>query len=132
MITFDTQYDNVEAIGQAAKMANVKTKRNYNIVGLAQEESPPVGFHYNMDKFKSSEIEEELREFFKNSGLAIEFDHNPEIEGIMIGLRRDIRDNIKLSVALIKTIIYTLEGQLELDNQFKIDGINKFKMPENV
>jgi hypothetical protein len=126
MIEFAEGDYNMSKIQAECKFGDIKTKKNFRIFGLSQEDNPPIGIRYNMDKSKVSEVEEELRGWFKESGLILDFEHQND-ELFSIGLRKDIRENIKLASSLLKTIIFYFDGQLELEEGFKIPELAKFK-----
>jgi hypothetical protein len=129
MIDFNENDINMNQIKERGGFSSLKTKLEFRVFGLAQDDNPPIGINYNMDKRPSNQIEDEITNFFRNNGLELAFDHKDD-EKIHIGLRRDVRENVDLSVALLKTIILNLDGGLELDNSFKIPGLNKFVTTE--
>src|SRR4051812_46684521 len=120
MIDFNQNDFNMLEIEKKGAFSAIKAKKEFRIFGLAQEDNPPIGINYNMDKFPSNQVQDELEVFFKANGMELAFAHKDEDEKIHIGLRRDIRDNIDLSIALLKTIILNIDTGFELDSNFKI------------
>ncbi len=131
MINFNKTDYNLDEIEYFGKFSSMKTKKDYQILGLLQDDNPPIGIYYNMDQNQTNQIEEELNGFFKASGLELGFEHN-EDNKFKICIREDIRKNVELATNLLKTIIMNLEGTLELDSGFRIPGLNKFVSTEKV
>lgn len=129
MIEINKEDFNMAEIDNLGKISEIKTKKNFEVCGLRQEGNVPIGIYYNMDKISSNQFEDELTSFFKSNGLELGFD-NREEEKILIGIRRDIRENIGLAANLIKTIALHIDGQLELESSFRIPGLSKFVSTE--
>ena len=50
-----------------------------------------------------------------------------EVRRVSVGLRYDIRKHVILSAAILQTIIYALEGRVDLKQKFKVPGIPEFE-----
>src|SRR5438045_3746443 len=104
MITFVKEDDNIPAIETAAAFGDYasKTKRNYIIAGGLQEDNPAIGVRYNMDlqQNRVTEVEDDLRDFFKAQGLDIAFEHHAE-PTFFVCLFKDVRDDVQLCAAIV-------------------------------
>ena len=125
MITFNKEDYNLPEIEKQCKFEG-KMKHSYEIFGACQEENPPIGIRYNVDKHRQHDVEEDLKCFFRHNGIDVEMEHHNK-ENFLICLRKDIRENVLLASSLLQTIIYTLEGKLELDTDYKVTGLGKFQ-----
>ncbi len=76
------------------------------------------------DEFE--EAVDKLREFFRNNGIEFDYESGGGTDKVCIGLRRDLRDHTILCASILQTIVYCLEGRLDLKTNFKINGIPKF------
>ncbi len=102
-----------------------KTNLKYYVYGLKQENDAPIKIEYNKDLLKGNkDTFGKLDSFFKKRGIVIEWDDMYK-KGIDIGLRKDLRQQPKLSAAIVSTIVYALEGKIKLKNS-KVLGIPKF------
>ena len=83
---------------------------------------------YGKENIINADQEKILITWLKNNGIesAIE-DCPPKNRKVYIGLRRDLRDDIKLCFCLLKTIIYFLEGRLDIPLEYKIGDIKNYK-----
>ncbi len=102
-----------------------KTNLKYYVYGLKQENDAPIKIEYNKDLLKGNKYTfSKLDSFFKKRGIVIEWDDMYK-KGIDIGLRKDLRQQPKLSAAIVSTIVYALEGKIKLKNS-RVLGIPKF------
>lgn len=126
MLSFNKKDDNMVEIAKESRLANFITKHEYRIYGLEQDNNSPVLFSA-LDNIINEEQEKTLIGFLATNGISsLMEDIQPNNNKIYIGLRRDLRDNVKLCAALIKTFVYYLEGKMELPIDFKSNNIPSF------
>ena len=128
MIDFNENDYNLVKIRRESKLFNLVTKHEFRVYGLRQSGNPLIWIEYNRyDQRISSLILSKLQDFFTKNNINIEFERRNDEEYVVnIGLRRDLREHVVLSSAIIQTIIYALEGKLDLDSSQVIPGIPKF------
>lgn len=95
-----------------AYIPNESTTRRYYVYGLKQARCRPhvsilLGSSGNPLNYQP------LIDFFATMGLTLQFLGNAEREVVQIGLRLDVRENARLSRAIVRTIIHYGEGKLE-------------------
>ena len=104
-------------------MDDIDAKHNYHIFGLKLRNRPHVRLIT-----RNPYLSIQLMALFTRSDLALDIvkDTSKEVgDKVLIGIRRDIRRHPFITRKLIKTIIYSLEGKLNLNNKFKINlGVN--------
>lgn len=123
-IEFNTLDYNLRKISRKSKLGNLETDANYRIYGLVKTNNPAVLVECNFEEFGNFDSKR-LVKFFRSNGLNLEFsdlDGEGKEKTIYIGLRTDLRDNIVLCACILQTIIYYLDGRLEL-RDYKIVGI---------
>jgi len=104
----------LKAVLRTFRMANT-----YHIYGLSGTSSRPQVF------ITAPSIPKELTNLLLRSGMKINYRDGVNNEGaIIIGLRRDVRKSIPHSRALLKTIIFSLEGKLTIPDDFVITGLS--------
>lgn len=113
----DFNMDRINAIN--FKMNGYKMKSEYWVYGLQQKNRPPVRIGVNDQGLPNSEQQLELIEFFKNQGVELIIDHPEEAE-ITIGIRHDLRKKPRFASAIVRTIIFFLEGKLSLSKDFRV------------
>lgn len=141
MITFNTEDFHLNEIVNGSGLETLQTINDYYIFGVKEnqynQDSPmrcAVGIFYKTDVHAIGNTWHKIHQFFDRNGItstSIEDENyktkKPNI--IKIGLRKDLRDHILLSKAVIKTIIYVLEGKVSFGQkeQFKkFKGIPNF------
>jgi hypothetical protein len=113
----DFNMDRIDAIN--FKMNGYKMAHPYWVYGLQQKSRPPVRVGVN-DKGAPNEAQQkELIEFFKTQDIELAIDQPEEAE-ITIGLRRDLRDDPRFAAAIVRTVIFFIEGKMTLNKEFKI------------
>ena len=140
MIYYNLKDDNMPNIQQTAGIDSLLTKEDFKIYGLRQNDNPPILIEYSDESDVSSDLYRKcqtLKDFFSRHGIVFKSDvleENNERDDdeaidykIYIGLRRDIRDNIPLTIAIMKTIIFFIDGKTEILSDSKLVGeIPKF------
>jgi hypothetical protein len=131
MIDFNENDTNLTKVRSESKLFNLITRLKYRVYGLRQQNNPAVHieYHHNRVDEHFKERLAVLMEFLKANGIGAEFycqsDNSNRID---IGLRKDLRlfvnENGKpmLASAILSTIIYCLEGRID------IDQLKKFKL----
>ncbi len=126
MIIFNEKDFYMPTIKRDAKLSNLVTKNKYRVYGLKKNENPPIliEYQYGVLGYSKSRI---LTDFFLKNGVKVEVceDQDREIKGFSIGLRRDLRENALFAATVLQTIVYYLEGRLELKDF-------KFNLPKNL
>jgi hypothetical protein len=137
MIKFSNdQY--LDRIKSESKLATLKTKKEYLIYGLIRngddpkacangkdDRNPAIWIQYDGKNF-SSELILNLADFFYYGGILCEtIPLYKNTKGCKIGLRIDLRKEAILAATALQTIIYSLEGKMDLDYDFVIPGIKK-------
>lgn len=132
MVSFNTVDFNVDKIETLAKINKLKTDYEYRVYGLRDsEENPPVLIEFNPEVFEGEVTNfhrNALIAFFRSNGVELRFreDDKEEKKKFWIGLRYDLRkEEVNISANIIQTIVYFLEGKLDLNVQFKIPSIPK-------
>lgn len=129
MITFSYDYKMYD-VERSCKIKDVKTVNSYRIYGLKEENNPPILIEYNYNLFKkefTSKEQKEMIKFFKRNGIKIVFkeDKFEKTFLVSVGIRKDLRASTNLSACLIQTIIFYFENKFDLDENFKIPGIQR-------
>jgi hypothetical protein len=129
MICFNTADYNLSAIKKAANISRIPLKEDFRVYGIRQGADEPMIYirYVNafVDRRSKARICGQLDHFFQKHGLRMEFEEEDvdDIDNvsfkISIGLRKDVRKHIELSVAIIKTIVYAFDGRLNLNSQIK-------------
>jgi hypothetical protein len=95
---------------------NVDTKKQYKVYGVRQDRDFDIAL---LRRSINNRKIIHLKHFFTNNGFSVSIG-NTEKYYTSIGLNRKIREDIKTSTKIIKTIILYLENKLEFDPNFKI------------
>ncbi len=132
MIDFNENDFNITKIKKESKLSNLVTKYSYRIYGLAQESNPLIWIRYSKYKLRRPELLFRIGQFLIRNNLQAEIlnveDENKMENTIKIGLRRDLRNHVVLSAAILQTIIYGIEERIDFNkNNRNIPGIPKFK-----
>ena len=147
MIYFNKNDYCIPEIRRRANLQKALTKEDYYVYGLkSMAGNPPILVEYpgdldsahftNMLKSKCTT----LQSFFENHGVAMHKFVYPQDEAIdddghieppdykiYIGLRRDLRENIPMACAVLKTIIFFCDGKLKITANTKIGSIPSFQ-----
>lgn len=128
MIEFNEKDFQMSAIRRESKLFNLQTKNSFRVYGLKRKGNALVHLSYNYDTVDEEFDDnlENLVEFFENNGIEFVWESGGGTPKICIGLRRDLRDRVILSSSIIQTIIYCLEGRLEIKSGYKVNGVPKF------
>lgn len=128
MIEFNENDFQLKTIRRDSKLFNLQTKNPFRVYGLRNKGNPVVHLSYNYDTIDDDfdDYMEKLVEFFNNNGIEFEWESGGGTAKVCIGLRKDLREHTTLCCAVLQTIIYCLEGRLDLKTNFKIKGIPKF------
>ena len=127
-IEFNEKDFQMATIRRESKLFNLQTINNFRIYGLKRTGNVLVHLSYNYDVV-DDEFDDRLEKliaFFHNNGIQFEWESGGGPERICIGLRRDLRDHTVLTSSILQTIVYCLEGRLDIKPSFKIKGIPKF------
>lgn len=140
MIDFNQTDFNLTKIRHETKLANLITRKKYRIYGLRQRDNPPILVEFNAETVESEFVKRlsTLVKYFKSNGIEIEtFDENDSGQ-IDIGLRKDIRGIVNkheqplFVSSILSTIVYCLEGRIDLDKMSKYKLTNIPKVPARV
>ncbi|MEK6882061.1 MAG: hypothetical protein AABY22_20765 [Nanoarchaeota archaeon] len=130
MIDFNENDYNITKIKKESKLFNLATKYSYRVYGLIKQGNPIICIQYSNHNINLREPQflEKVEQFLYKNSLRVEIRSNEGRNNkIRIGLRRDLRDHVVLSAAVLQTIIYGIEGRIDFDNK-KIPGIPKFNV----
>lgn len=125
MITFNNNDYFIPSIRAEAKFHNLVVQKNFRVFGLRQEDNPPLLIRYGRDSIQEPKMAN-LHHVFKKSDFDADF-YRDYPKGVSIGLRRDVRENVQFASALLQTIIYYIEGKIDVPKTFRIPTIKKFK-----
>jgi hypothetical protein len=136
MIDFNEKDTNLTKVRSESKLFNLVTRYKYRVYGLRQNDNPAVLIEYHYDRVddKFKEKLEALCEFLKANGIEIDtYSESDNPNRVDIGLRKDLRifvnknDKPMLASSILSTIIYCLEGRIDLDQlkKFKLSAIPK-------
>ena len=128
MIEFNEKDFQLATIRRESKLFNLQTTNSFRVYGLRKAGNPLVHISYNYDVV-SEDFDENLEKliaFFENNGIEFVWESGGGTAKVCIGLRRDLRDHTILSSSILQTIVYCLEGRLDVKSNFKIKGIPKF------
>ena len=136
MIDFNENDTNLTKVRRESKLFNLLTRYKYRVYGLRQNDNPAVLIEYHYDRVddKFKEKLSALMEFLKANGIDAEnYSESDNANRIDVGLRKDLRmfvnknDKPMLASSIISTIIYCLEGRIDLDQlkKFKLSAIPK-------
>lgn len=141
MIDFNTNDFNLRAIKIESKLFNLITKFKYRVYGLRQEENPALMIEFNTDAVSTDKTftnrVQAVIDFLKSNGIEAESYGESDDTQINIGLRRDLRSFVNknkepiLSASVLSTIIYCLEGRIDIEQlkKFKLAAIPKLPEP---
>ena len=131
MITYvqnDFNLPQIEAVNGVFNF--IKTQVPYSVYGLTQKNNPPVLFTQNCNVQPRNDKLQVIIDWLKTQGIESDVEapnYDDESVRIYIGLRKDVRENIEFSAALIRTIVTFFEDALELTPESKIP---EFKIPK--
>ena len=139
MIEFNIKKDlNLAGIRRESKLFNLVTAYRYFVYGLCMSDNPPIQIEYHFDHV-DEHFEEKLAaltEFFKANNIEIDIYNQSDKKGrIDIGLRRDLREIVNkngkpmLASSILSTIIYALEGRLDMEQlkKYKLSTLPKLQ-----
>lgn len=119
MISINQKDERLPEISKEGNL-NFDTAHNYRIYGLKQEGNPPILVEYTSDDIAIKKLQL-IKGFFKTNKIKMEFAKlNEGKHDCYIGLRPDVRAEMKVAIAALRTIIYTLENRLELKKTQKV------------
>lgn len=131
MVTFNTNDFNIDKVETLARINKFKTAYDYRVYGLREDDDNPIVLiEYNPELF-IGEIgnfhKNALINFFRGNGVELRFrdEEKEDSQKFWIGLRYDLRKDITISANIVQTVVYFLEGKLDLNIQYKIPGIPK-------
>jgi len=118
-ISCNIKDDNVIKIQKTlSKLDKYKLSYLYRVYGLKQEDNPQVLIEFSpalFDREKFNPISKFLVEKKNILSVQVNTINDAENKRVYIGLRRDLRNNVKTCIAIIETIIYFLENKLKMD-----------------
>lgn len=131
-IEFNTNDYNLDKIRRESKLFSLNVDHDYKVYGLAEEKNPVILIEYDFERQENEEDglyinRDHLFKFFKSNGMNIKFKDLKDYDNkkIYLGFRRGLRRNVSLCSATLSTIIYFMEGRLDLKPSFKCLGIPK-------
>lgn len=125
MIHFNKKDYFMPSIEAEAKMKTLAVQKHYRVFGLKGENNPPLLLRFNRQTIPEDRMAM-LAHVLKKSGLEVECYRDYD-KGLAIGIRRDVREEVLYSAALLQTIIYYIEGRIDLPKSFRIPSDKKFK-----
>jgi hypothetical protein len=126
MIEFNQKDINLVNIQNATGLLKVKLTGDYRVYGLKNADNPAVLLEYDPELISDKDVKS-LTGFFVGNG--IDFVAQTIKDGkkkSYLGLRHDLRQEIDLSVAIINTIVYLLEGKMKVSKEDKIAKVPDF------
>lgn len=139
MIDFNQNDFNLTKIRHETKLGNLTTRNKYRIYGLRQENNPLILVEYHYDKVCrdfDTRIDAVVK-FFKTNGIDVDVYNESEANRVDIGLRKDLRGMVNkhdqpiFAATVLSTIVYCLEGRIDLDqmSKYKLSKIPKITIP---
>jgi hypothetical protein len=125
MIQFNDKDYFMPSIKAEAKLATLAVQKAYRIYGLKNDGNPPLLFRFNQSMIPEDRMAM-VAHILEMNGIEADF-INEDDKGLSIGIRRDVREHVLFTSALLQTIIYYIEGRLELPKDFRIPYDKKFK-----
>lgn len=141
MISFHPRGVNLSKIVGSQTVQEIPTTRPYFVFGLKKERSQHISILWDTQTNGSSGISFRtslLRGLFFNNNVSLvpsAMNLKKDRNCIVIGLRRDIRDNIPLAIKVLRTIVAGLESDLYVDQKVVIRDLLTFtgcKLPKIV
>ena len=138
MIYFNTADDMMKEIKAKLALHNQLTTEDFRVYGLRQVDNPPVLVEFSDGSDVHAALVKKcavLEKFFANQGIVmkrdiLEWDDQDDQDRVdykvYIGIRRDIRENLALTCAILKTIILFIDDKIELDPTVKLGNTPKF------
>jgi hypothetical protein len=138
MIEFKETDFNLTQVKRESKLFNLVTAYKYFVYGLCMTDNQPILIEYHFDKVDEhfDERLEALLEFFKANNIEVEIYNKSDKRGrIDIGLRRDLRAVVNkngkpmLASSILSTIVYALEGRVDVDQlkKYKLSTLPKLQ-----
>lgn len=140
MIDFNQNDFNLTKVRHESKLANLITRQKYRIYGLRQAENPPVLIEYDGENV-TEDFGKRLNvlvKYFKANGIEVETFDGSETQRVDVGLRKDLRAIVNqqeqplFAASILSTIIYCLEGRIDLEQMAKYKLANIPKLPVRV
>jgi len=137
MIEFNEHDFNLPKVKSESKLFNLVTRYKYFIYGLRQEgNDSPVLIEYHYDRVDENFKDKlsSLCEFLRANGIEVDTcSDSDNTNRIDIGFRRDLRAFVNkngkpmLASSILSTIVYCLEGRIDLEQlkKFKLSAIPK-------
>lgn len=143
MIEFVEKDFNIVSIKKESKLFNLATQYKYDVYGLRQEGNPPVLIEFLPSLGRDNNFVEKLNalvSFLKSNGIEVETHPTSNNNKIYIGLRRDLRAFVNknnkpiLSSSILSTIVYCLEGRVDLDSliKYRLSNIPIINNPQSI
>jgi len=130
MISFKMKDYNICKIAEGADFLNQYETQNYEIVGLKLEGRPHIRIVIPADGHVKTN---KVTQLFNNNkinpkGYVCEIVKNDDLKNkIVICLRKDVREDVRVAKKLIQTIIFLMEGRLYIPKGFKLNLGSKIK-----
>lgn len=131
MINFNTNDYNMDKIEKLARINKFKTDYDYRIYGLRDEEKNPlvlIEFNYDMLDGEITDYHRNvLTKFFNINGISLKFNDlsKEEDKKVWLGIKYDLRKDVTISANIVQTIIYFLQGKINLEAYSNVPGIPK-------
>lgn len=127
MIEFNQNDFKLTDISRESKLFNLVTRFRYRVYGLKQEDNPPVLIEYHFSRVdkKFNERLDALKKFLGANGITADSYSESESNRIDIGLRRDLRSFVNrndkpiLASSVLSTVVYCLEGRVDIEQMLK-------------
>lgn len=126
MVTFNSNDFNISKIERLARISKLKTHYDYRIYGLKDEDKNPlVLIEFNNEMFPGEITNfhrNTLSKFFLTNGIYLKFSDIDEEKKktFYIGLRYDLRKDVTISTNIVQTVVYFLDGKIELNTSYKV------------
>ena len=121
MISFNKKDLNVRKIAQVSKLDGLITSNFYRVFGITGTERPLIEIDCEYSPSSDAKMKQ-LRIFFDAVKIKSSFNITycyQKFEFIKIGFKSQLRKDVDLSSKLLQTIIYFMEGRLDLNMDSK-------------
>ncbi len=134
-ISFNKEDYNISKIKFESRLSNLKTKLNYRVYGLKEGRMLEIDYPVSFWKGSFANAIRYLEDFQVRNKFTVSWndydDSNIKLEEkfVKIGIHKNLRENIPMSVSILQTFIYGFEGRINWENHKKyvIGGLPEIK-----